>query len=362
MSWSKFNLSAVDGESRTLATFQYFHAIKLTKPFKTGTELQIESIPVEIPAATILIFFDENDKDCCNCIEVVTATVTAANGSKVQIVAQSGLQIPCGWIADAVPIDLSNRIYTAEVRKSDSSAALVPLRCNVNASAGTVSVRVALIAEGPNADSQSIPSGLEDLQKIKKDCVFPSHKDLVKNAYTWSLLCQYTGTHARRADREIEKLGYFWVVGKSMVRGCSHLSRSPLSGNAPNIPVIPVIPASEDRGKFTMDIAQSNTFVAPCVLRNSSTGWVLAQANTLPNSDIWVCIAATPTGFTLGIGYQKIVNHGLGANNAVLLLSHEVAGKFVTDLPPAGNFKVVLATILDADNILIAPNIEVEEI
>lgn len=226
VAWTPFNLSAVSGEATTIATFCNRHTLILQKAFKSGTQLDVDGIPVAIPANTNLKFASPDDDNCCNCIEVVTATITTANATTVDILPIT-TSIPCEYVADVGPIDLSDRTYRAECRETDEddSPILFTMPCVVNAAAGTVSIRVDLTTEPVNTDFESIPHDLNDLQAITKGSKLPAHRALAKRAYSWNLACQYTGAHPQAPDRVVEYMGFFWVVA----RGRADIGSQPLT-------------------------------------------------------------------------------------------------------------------------------------
>lgn len=216
MSWTPFNLSAVRGSNEPIATFQYWHSVTLTEPIKAGTiatpitEIFVTPIPIEIPSGTNLRFVDPEQEDDCTYTQLVTASVTAPNSDRIEIVPYIGPSVPCEYEADVAPINLIGRTYSASVRKKyDDTAALLSLTCSVNSLAGTVVVSAATTAELPNASFDQMPDGdnlLEALQEVTAQSKNSVHKTLVRSAYRWDL------EYVEAGKTYTELMGFFWLL------------------------------------------------------------------------------------------------------------------------------------------------------
>lgn len=259
-------------------------------------------------------------------------------------------------------MDLSDRTYHAECRETDEddSPIVFEMPCVVSTAGGWVEVKVNLTNEPVNTEFGSIPRNVDELQAITKASKVPAHRALIQRAYSWNLACQYTGSHPRAGDREVEKIGYFWLVA----RGRTASGAQPLAFPAVNPSPIPAPPPTPTPAldSSILTIPQANTFVPPCVVTRDATGWILAQANAKETTDIHVCIQATASSFTLGTGYRNFPNHQLGPDNALLMLSSQVAGRLVTGGLPVGAWRALLGNIIDKDWILINPSLEIEEV
>lgn len=110
------------------------------------------------------------------------------------------------------------------------------------------------------------------------------------------------------------------------------------------------------------EITQTNNFTAPSVLRQTTNGWVRAKADALANADIWLCIEATPTKFKVAntCKIYSFPGHGLGSANQVLKLSAVTDGLLTTTEPTAGNYRIILGSIFDANSLLWAPSLKAE--
>jgi hypothetical protein len=214
MAWSRFNLSAVAGEVKAIATFQYWHSVTVAESLKAGTQLKITPCPIDIPANTLLRFCPADADSCCTYLEVTTATLTPANTPIATIQPYTGTQIPCGYVADVAPIDLTGRTYDASVRrKYEDTDILLPLACSVNALAGMVTVRANIPAsQVPNAEFSKIPSSLSELQLITPESNSKASKELIQSAYHWDMRVQFGAGHPRVGDKEIDRMGFFWIL------------------------------------------------------------------------------------------------------------------------------------------------------
>jgi hypothetical protein len=126
--------------------------------------------------------------------------------------------------------------------------------------------------------------------------------------------------------------------------------------------IIDATPKASSATSNTIEVVQANTFTAPCVLRHAAASWVKAKADSAANADIWLCTAATPTSFKVASSVETypFPNHGLGADNAVLMLSPTVDGAIVTSVLPTGSVRVLIGIIFDKDNILWMPSLKIE--
>lgn len=126
--------------------------------------------------------------------------------------------------------------------------------------------------------------------------------------------------------------------------------------------IIDATPKGSSATSSTLEVIQANTFTAPCVLRHAAGGWVKARADSAANADIWLCTAATATSFKVASAVQtySFPNHGLGADNAVLMLSPTIDGALTTDALPSGSARVLIGLIFNKDTILWMPSLKVE--
>lgn len=126
--------------------------------------------------------------------------------------------------------------------------------------------------------------------------------------------------------------------------------------------IIDATPKGSNATSSTLEVVQANTFTAPCILRHAAGGWVKAKADSAANADIWLCTAATATSFKVASSVETypFPNHGLGADNAVLMLSPTVDGALTTDALPTGSVRVVIGLVFDKDNILWMPSLQIE--
>jgi hypothetical protein len=110
-----------------------------------------------------------------------------------------------------------------------------------------------------------------------------------------------------------------------------------------------------------IEIQQANNFTPLSILKHT-TGWALAQANSLANADIWLCVEATPTSFKVASTCRiyEFPSHNLGADNTPLFLSPTTAGRATSTPPMTGQFRVIVGVIFDADRIFWNPELTAE--
>lgn len=213
MGWEPLNLSAVRGSTEAIATINFWHHALLTEPVKAGTitapiaEIFATQIPIEIPVGTKLRFVDPEQDDDCAYVQFVTASVTAANSNRIEVVPSVGAAVPCEYIAPVAPVDLSGREYSAMVRaKYENPAPLFSLGCTVNALAGAVELRLPQITATPNVTFADISHNLADLQEVTAESKSSRHRKLVRSAYYWDLEYTYQG------ESHTEYMGFFWLI------------------------------------------------------------------------------------------------------------------------------------------------------
>jgi len=110
-----------------------------------------------------------------------------------------------------------------------------------------------------------------------------------------------------------------------------------------------------------IEIQQANNFTPLSILKHT-TSWELAQANSLANADIWLCVEATPTMFKIASTCRiyEFPSHNLGADNTPLFLSPITPG-LLTSIPPmTGQLRVIVGLIFDADRIFWNPALTAE--
>lgn len=213
MSWEPLNLSAVRGSNKPIVTIDYWHTVVLSEPVKAGTtaapitEIFVTPIPIEIPDGTKLKFVDPEQDDDCTYTRFVTVGVTAPNSDRIEVEPYIGLGVPCEYVADVAPIDLTGRTYSASVRREyEDTTPLFSLTCTVNALAGAVELSAAATTVTPNAKFFEIPNALDELQEVTAESKDPAHKRLVKNAYHWDL------EYSELGENYTEAMGFFWLI------------------------------------------------------------------------------------------------------------------------------------------------------
>jgi hypothetical protein len=135
-------------------------------------------------------------------------------------------------------------------------------------------------------------------------------------------------------------------------------------GSVPNFSPQPTGPAVGGAVDDRREIFQANTFTAPCILKNVGGVWDFARADSIANSDIWLCVEATPTSFKKANSFREyyLPNHGIaGADNSLLLLSAtSLRGELTTVAPTTGQVLSILGVRIDANYIYWAPSFRVE--
>jgi hypothetical protein len=109
-------------------------------------------------------------------------------------------------------------------------------------------------------------------------------------------------------------------------------------------------------------IQQANDFTPLTVLKQINGVYSRAQADTVANADMWLCLAATGISFRLANTYTEYYfpNHGLGDSNQILYLSPTTPGALTKIAPTVGQARAILGVVIDANYLLWAPDLIVE--
>jgi hypothetical protein len=217
----RLNLAVRRGTSDTVFSYATRHGLLLTEPVAAGTvvspttQICVQSTPLQLETETVLEF--KRDQDCCTSYFFTTDGVTPAGSRKIKVKPYIGGEIPCRLVADIAPVDLTGRIYQAQVKKKASDPVpYITLNCTTEPLAGLVKISCTTTeTEDYNAKFTDLPSTLEELQVanvINPDTgklLYPQYKAIIEAAWFWDV--RYTlGTRIVP-----EYVGLFWLQAEA---------------------------------------------------------------------------------------------------------------------------------------------------
>jgi hypothetical protein len=183
--------------------------------------LRVVNVSKEIPSGTSLEFSDENSNGCA-VVRFTTNGITPVGSRSIQIQPYVGPKVPCGLIAENGPIDLTGRVYRAQVKKKlEDETSLLTLTCTVQPLAGTVSIAcdtTALPFSEANCTFLELPRTNAELQAIdavdKKTgrLLLPRYTEIIQKSYFWDLEYMFNG-----AGPNPSYTGRFWIQREATV-------------------------------------------------------------------------------------------------------------------------------------------------
>jgi len=211
-----------------ILTLTHRHNIALSEPAPAGTaaspltQIFVQGVPIDIPSGTELRF-SAQDSDGCTGYRLRTNGITTAGADRISIQPYIGRLIPCHWIADCGPVDLTSRTYKAQVKKKLSDVQpYLTLQCTTIPLEGILKIKCTTTgAEDTNATFKDLPSSDDDLQAIeavKRDSsgavslAFPQYKKIIEAAWYWDL--EYTF----RGETIPDYAGLFWLHAEATVQ------------------------------------------------------------------------------------------------------------------------------------------------
>jgi hypothetical protein len=227
MTFPRRHLTTRHGTNTTLFTFTALHSLSLSEdvPLSTTasptTLLRVVSVSREIPSGTVLEFLDK-DATGCAVVRFTTNGITPVGSRSVAIQPYAGSKVPCGLIADNGPIDLTGRVYRAQVKKKlEDATPLLTLACSVVPLAGTVSIvcdTTGLPFSEANCTFLELPEDKTEFQLIdavdKKTgrLLLPRYSKIVEKSYFWDLEYMLNGTGPIP-----DYTGRFWIQREATV-------------------------------------------------------------------------------------------------------------------------------------------------
>jgi hypothetical protein len=205
MTFPRRHLTTRHGTNTTLFSFTVMHSLSLSEdvPLSTATSpttvLRVANVSKEIPSGTVLEFLDDNATGCA-VLRFTTNGITSVGSRSISIQPYIGPKVACGMTSDNGPVDLTGRVYRAQVKKTlEDSAAFLTLACAVQALAGTVTIScdtTALPFSEANCTFLELPENQSEFQLIdavdKKTgrLLLPRYSGIIQKSYFWDL--EYT--------------------------------------------------------------------------------------------------------------------------------------------------------------------------
>lgn len=207
MTFPQRHLTTRHGTNVALFSFKECHSLTLTEDIPASTAstpttlLRVDSVPIPLADGTVLEFKDQNVTNCA-VLRFTTNGVTAVGARSINILPYIGLKVPCGITANIGAIDLTGRIYRAQVKKKlNDPTVFLTLDCTVEPLAGLVTIScntttTPFLDEYIDPYQVAFPKTNEALQLIDATDpktgkpLYPQYLKAIAASYFWDL--EYT--------------------------------------------------------------------------------------------------------------------------------------------------------------------------